>query len=206
MHFSITCGLFLCVTTLSFLPAQGQLDPDSGPVRPACCVKLRRSPFDAPVSACFVQTVGYYPYCRISAIISQRHSVSLRARMHFSITCGLFLCVTMLFFLPVQGKHVLKKGPLPKCCTKVSGAPILQPVKECYEQLANKIPYCKVHAYMFITDKNEEYCVDPRASWVKDRLKKLEKVSYTVKILRPDFSNADEDDASWHASTLAKKS
>ncbi|XP_027145431.1 C-C motif chemokine 8-like [Larimichthys crocea] len=104
--------------------------------------------------------------------------------MHFSITCGLFLCVTMLFFLPVQGQLDLDMGTDGSaCCNKVSTATIRKPVKECYEQLPNTLPLCPMHAYIFITDDDEQYCVDPHAKWLQTRLDKLKKKGKHCRVL-----------------------
>nr|AYE57146.1 CC chemokine SCYA115 [Epinephelus coioides] len=103
--------------------------------------------------------------------------------MHFSISCGLsFMCVTALFFLPAQGKFECPNlSPLVtaagsklidihfNCCETVFTAHIREHVKDCYEQKA----MCKIHAYILKGNSGRCYCVDPDASWLPERLKRL---------------------------------
>ncbi|XP_045925228.1 CX chemokine ligand 34b, duplicate 11 [Micropterus dolomieu] len=111
--------------------------------------------------------------------------------MHFSISCGLsFMCATLVIFLPVQGKlwHVTPESPflhpiIPSCCMMVSDDHIRETVIACFEQREHTFPSCKIHAYIFVTQSQSKVCVDPNASWLPERLKKLEKKGITCEIL-----------------------
>ncbi|XP_044192829.1 C-C motif chemokine 2-like isoform X1 [Thunnus albacares] len=104
----------------------------------------------------------------------------------FGLTC---MCFIMLLFLPGQGQRQCTKGKPPKvgnipidCCTETSNATISEPVDACYEQKKDFRP-CKIHAYIFVTKSNKQYCVDPRASWLTTRLEKLKKKGIICKDL-----------------------
>uniref|UniRef100_A0A3B5K6T7 Chemokine interleukin-8-like domain-containing protein n=1 Tax=Takifugu rubripes TaxID=31033 RepID=A0A3B5K6T7_TAKRU len=71
---------------------------------------------------------------------------------------------------------------IPSCCPRASDAPIREPVDACFEQLENTSDQCKIHAYILIT-KKEAWCVDPRAWWLPNRLKMLERVSQTQSVI-----------------------
>ncbi|KAL7372201.1 hypothetical protein ABVT39_012000 [Epinephelus coioides] len=106
--------------------------------------------------------------------------------MHFSISCGLsFMCVSTLFFLPAQGTlKCANTSPLVtaagsklidiyfNCCDNVSTTRIREPVKDCYEQM-DTFSLCKRHAYILKGNSGRCYCVDPNASWLPERLKRL---------------------------------
>ncbi|XP_044034052.1 C-C motif chemokine 4-like [Siniperca chuatsi] len=111
--------------------------------------------------------------------------------MHFSIIFEMsVMCVTVLLFLPVQGQlqNATQKTPMlmpvaPSCCVKVSMAHIEETVCKCFEQKEDRFGNCKVHAYIFITESDKQFCVDPTASWLPERLRKLEKKGIICKIL-----------------------
>uniref|UniRef100_A0A671YF01 Chemokine interleukin-8-like domain-containing protein n=1 Tax=Sparus aurata TaxID=8175 RepID=A0A671YF01_SPAAU len=109
-------------------------------------------------------------------------TVILGPRMPFSIRCGLtLLCLTMLPLLhaqvisPVitenQGKH---PGPAPICCMEASRGAFNEPVTACFEQKENTFQGCRVHAYIFHTTSNNDWCADPGAWWIPRRLKRLQ--------------------------------
>ncbi|XP_041819379.1 chemokine (C-C motif) ligand 34b, duplicate 9 [Chelmon rostratus] len=110
--------------------------------------------------------------------------------MHFSISCGLsFMCANMLLFLPAQGQlqRATPEPPnqlpvAPPCCMEVSQAHIREPVSACFEQMEGTFPNCKIHAYIFVT-VSQELCVDPKASWLPERLRKLQERGIFCKIL-----------------------
>ncbi|XP_073345108.1 eotaxin-like [Pagrus major] len=101
--------------------------------------------------------------------------------MPFSIRCGPTRgCLTMLPFLLVQvisqciqGIHG-HPGPAPDCCMAASKGNFKEPVTACIEQKENTIRGCRVHAYIFHTENNNQRCVDPGALWIPERLKRLE--------------------------------
>ncbi|XP_040885213.1 C-C motif chemokine 24-like [Toxotes jaculatrix] len=102
--------------------------------------------------------------------------------MPFSISCKLFLCLTLLLLFPSQGQPepALLKRPnvhqlIPSCCMTASLARIKQTVIACYEQREGFFANCKIHAYIFVTKRNQKYCVDPTASWLPERLERLKK-------------------------------
>uniref|UniRef100_A0A4W6EAW1 Chemokine interleukin-8-like domain-containing protein n=1 Tax=Lates calcarifer TaxID=8187 RepID=A0A4W6EAW1_LATCA len=111
--------------------------------------------------------------------------------MAFSVSCELvFMCLTVLLFIPAQGQleTVTREQPrldhvIPSCCTAASTAPVVETVKACYEQREHIFPNCKIHAYIFVTESNRAYCVDPSASWLPKRLEKLKERGILCKLL-----------------------
>ncbi|XP_028263726.1 eotaxin-like [Parambassis ranga] len=104
--------------------------------------------------------------------------------MAFS-TCLVFMCALGLQL--AQGKRASDHELSPvhsSCCVRVSGARISEPVKECYEQKAHSSLHCSLHAFVFVTESNKKYCVDPKASWLEKRLKTLEKRGIFCKVDR----------------------
>ncbi|CAK6961784.1 C-C motif chemokine 2-like [Scomber scombrus] len=85
----------------------------------------------------------------------------------------LFLCAQV----HPQCYTPLPRGPghvAPSCCTAVSNATIHKPVNACYEQKEITFEGCRIHAYI-LASENKTWCVDPRAWWLPQRLRKLEK-------------------------------
>ncbi|MEQ2238861.1 hypothetical protein ILYODFUR_037662 [Ilyodon furcidens] len=111
--------------------------------------------------------------------------------MSFSGNCVVIItCATLLLVLHVQGHQKYRtsdqsvnKGVRPSCCVESSSAYIREPVKACFIQRPNLFNICKIHAYIFITVSNKTYCVDPSATWLPDRLKKLAVKGITCKQL-----------------------
>uniref|UniRef100_A0A671YBX1 Chemokine interleukin-8-like domain-containing protein n=1 Tax=Sparus aurata TaxID=8175 RepID=A0A671YBX1_SPAAU len=117
-------------------------------------------------------------------------TVILGPRMPFSIRCGLtLLCLTML---PLLHAQVIRKVfqplvgipiPAPTCCATTSKSTFNEPVTACYEQKENIFPGCEVHAYIFRTVSKRDWCVDPGAWWIPQRLKRLEQRGIRCQIL-----------------------
>ncbi|XP_029935557.1 C-C motif chemokine 2-like [Myripristis murdjan] len=59
----------------------------------------------------------------------------------------------------------------PKCCPAVSRKRITERIAECYIQKP-EFP-CRINAYLFVTISGKEWCVDPDASWLKNRLNQV---------------------------------
>uniref|UniRef100_A0A3Q1GHQ6 Chemokine interleukin-8-like domain-containing protein n=1 Tax=Acanthochromis polyacanthus TaxID=80966 RepID=A0A3Q1GHQ6_9TELE len=92
------------------------------------------------------------------------------------------MCFVILFLLFSQGcpKSVMPHKRISghvqvSCCPEVRNGTINEPVKECFEQKETTFRHCRVHAFVFITASSQTYCVDPNASWLPERLKKLER-------------------------------
>ncbi|KAF1374198.1 hypothetical protein PFLUV_G00247050 [Perca fluviatilis] len=73
-------------------------------------------------------------------------------------------------------------GPILSCCIKANNATIKEPVHACFVHYEHRFPHCPIHAYILRT-KNGDRCVDPRAWWLQERLKKLEARGICCKIL-----------------------
>ncbi|CAK6961781.1 C-C motif chemokine 8-like [Scomber scombrus] len=96
--------------------------------------------------------------------------------MAFSIRFGLLcMCSIMLLFLPAQGRFQRTKRALPVCCTSTSKAHINSAVISCVHQSIDTFSHCPIDAYIFTTDQNKQYCVDPTADWLQRRLDRLRK-------------------------------
>ncbi|XP_053197750.1 C-C motif chemokine 8-like [Scomber japonicus] len=100
--------------------------------------------------------------------------------MAFSITFGLLcMCSIMLLFLPAQGRfqrttnESQEVGPISTVCTNTSKAPINSTVISCFHQKKNAHKDCPIEAYILETDEHKQYCVDPTAEWLPQRLEKL---------------------------------
>uniref|UniRef100_A0A671YA40 Chemokine interleukin-8-like domain-containing protein n=1 Tax=Sparus aurata TaxID=8175 RepID=A0A671YA40_SPAAU len=100
--------------------------------------------------------------------------------MHSPVVRGLcFMFVNALLYLPAQGQlqratpHPSILLPAPTCCLRASKYSVTEPVKACYEQKENTLRNCKIHAYIFICE-TQQYCVDPSAKWLPEKLKVLE--------------------------------
>ncbi|XP_062299102.1 eotaxin-like [Scomber scombrus] len=100
--------------------------------------------------------------------------------MAFSIRFGLLcMCSIMLLFLPAQGRFQCttnesqEVGHIPTCCTNTSKARINYAVISCFHQKEITFANCTIEAYIFTTDQNKQYCVDPTADWLQQRLERL---------------------------------
>ncbi|KAM7382071.1 hypothetical protein PAMA_012778 [Pampus argenteus] len=120
----------------------------------------------------------------------QRHVDYLGPRMAFSIRPGLLcMCFIMLFFLQAQGEHkcdnqdqgINRRVDHP-CCTDVSKKRISEPIKSCFEQMES-YQDCYMHAYQFVGESGQTYCVDPESEWLGKRLAKLKEKGITCKSL-----------------------
>uniref|UniRef100_A0A671YA25 Chemokine interleukin-8-like domain-containing protein n=1 Tax=Sparus aurata TaxID=8175 RepID=A0A671YA25_SPAAU len=101
--------------------------------------------------------------------------------MPFSICCGLtLLCLTMLplfraqVISPCTQGAFSPPGPAPPCCMEASKSTFNEPVNTCFEQKKNTFRGCRVHAYVFRTTRNNDWCADPEAWWIPQRLKRLQ--------------------------------
>ncbi|CAG5909946.1 unnamed protein product [Menidia menidia] len=98
-------------------------------------------------------------------------------------------CLPMLFLFFSQGNPRCS-NPLtnilihiePSCCTSVSNQTINKAVDACYVQRDTTFSHCRISAYIF-TVNEEAWCVDPRAPWLKKRLRKLEKRGIYCRVL-----------------------
>ncbi|CAL8319018.1 unnamed protein product [Boreogadus saida] len=74
------------------------------------------------------------------------------------------------------------------CCPSVSRAIIRSHVSECYVQEAQSSEdYCGIQAYILVTTSGDKFCVDPRARWLKQKLKMLTKRGVSCQpLLRPE--------------------
>ncbi|KAL7371607.1 hypothetical protein ABVT39_001984 [Epinephelus coioides] len=119
--------------------------------------------------------------------------------MPFSISCGLSFMTVLLFF-PAQGKlqcatpappirptKLYGEGIHFTCCLNVSTAPVRETVNACYEQKEDTFADCKIHSYIFVSESKRCYCVDPNASWLPNRLKKLEERGIICQPLPPNL-------------------
>ncbi|KAM9336895.1 uncharacterized protein ABDE67_019921 [Symphorus nematophorus] len=103
--------------------------------------------------------------------------------MPFSVRSGVCLMyLTVLLSLPEQGcPQCYRPGPrgpgspvIPPCCMGVSNATIKERIVSCIEQRETTFAHCKVHAFIFVTVSQAQYCVDPAASWLKRRFERLQ--------------------------------
>ncbi|XP_053197749.1 C-C motif chemokine 8-like [Scomber japonicus] len=102
--------------------------------------------------------------------------------MAFSIRFGLLcMCSIMLLFLPAQGRFQRTTnesqdvGYKPVCCTNTSKARINSAAISCFRQRKITHPDCPIDAYILETDQHKQYCVDPTAEWLPQRLERLRK-------------------------------
>ncbi|KAF1374199.1 hypothetical protein PFLUV_G00247060 [Perca fluviatilis] len=107
--------------------------------------------------------------------------------MPFSFHYGLSLiCLTILITQVCPQCHLPSPrspaGPIPTCCMKANNATIKEPVHACFVHEEHTFPHCPIHAYILLT-KNGDWCVDPRAWWLQQRLKKLEAREICCQIL-----------------------
>ncbi|XP_078134942.1 uncharacterized protein LOC144535971 [Sander vitreus] len=114
-------------------------------------------------------------------------TIILGPRMPFCFHYGLSLMCLTILFTQVCPQYDLPRsrspsGPIPSCCMKANNATIKEPVNACYVHEEHTFPLCKIHAYILSTN-NGDRCVDPRAWWLQQRLKRLERRGIYCQIL-----------------------
>ncbi|XP_030254211.1 C-C motif chemokine 5-like [Sparus aurata] len=93
-------------------------------------------------------------------------------KMWTTLSASRWICLlTLTVVMLVSASQVDSSSPIIRlpCCLNVSSRKI-ERVKTCYEQKPRE--GCQRHAFLVVTRKNKQWCINPDAAWLKDKIEK----------------------------------
>ncbi|CAK6980763.1 Hypothetical predicted protein, partial [Scomber scombrus] len=108
-------------------------------------------------------------------ISEHRRSLQLRSRVHerLKMCRTVWMWLLILAVLPLSSESE-DECLIISCCTKSSNAKMTN-IKACYEQKPRTD--CHLHTFVIVTQDNKQYCVKPKAQWLKRLINEVRMIS-----------------------------